>query len=118
MYRLIKGKAVTMLGSLCAGAGVFILLCRLLNIRAFQSISTSWFYIKISPAVFLIIAGLILLFLQYLVLKYKKTVLKTSEVEESAALVALTQKLRNCKGNYQALIDQSFDAIYVIDYNG
>ena len=118
MYRLIKGKAVTIIGSLCAGAGVFILLCRLLNIQAFQSISTSWFCVKISPAVFLIIAGLILLFLQYLVLKYKKTVLKTSEAEEPAELRALAEKLRNCKGHYQAMIDQSFDAIYVIDYNG
>jgi len=94
------------------------LLCRFLDIQAFQSISTSYFYLKINPAVFLIIAGIILLFLQYLVLKYKKTVLKTTEKEESEALLALTEKLKNCRGNYQALIEQSFDAIYVLDYSG
>jgi PAS domain-containing protein len=118
MYRLIKGKAVTIIGSLCIGAGVFISLCRFINIQAFQSISTSGFDVKISPAVFLIIAGIILLFLQYQVLKYEKRVLKTIEEERSAEMHTLTEKLRNCKGDYQALIEQSFDAIYILDYNG
>jgi len=119
MQRLIKGKTVTVIGLLCAGLGVVILLCGFFNVHAFQAVSSLYLSIKVGPALFLIVAGGVLLLLQYQAIKnFREAGSKEGEAEKSIELRALTERLKNCKGNYETLIEQSFDAIYVLDYEG
>lgn len=71
-----------------------------------------------------IVLGAALLIAQFQLRKHNtalKTLnkqLKDKSEESSSESYALSEKLKNCKGNYQSVIERSFDAIYLVDFDG
>lgn len=109
---------LTVFGLLCAGTGLFWIFCCLLNIAPQLPGPIIVFCAKTSPGLALLIFGAGLLWCRRKEGRDKKLVLKKHEEDTSATLLSLSEKLKNCKKNYNAVIEQSFDAIYIIDYNG
>jgi len=124
MYSPLKVKAVNVIGILSILTGVLLILVWGFNLQLFQTIVQHGALITFSTALGWIILGSVLLITQSQIKKYN-TVLKTSNelleknVEESSSeKLALLEKLKNCKGSYQSLIEQSFNAVYVLDFDG
>jgi PAS domain S-box-containing protein len=124
MYSPLKVKAVNVIGILSILIGILSIFSLIFYLPLFQTIIPANVSIMLGIASVWIILGSILLITQSQIKKYD-IVLKSSDellektvAESSSEKLALLEKLKNCDGNYQSLIEQSFDAVYVLDFKG
>jgi PAS domain S-box-containing protein len=117
MYPFLKSKAVIIIGLLGIIAGGALIIGLMLNLQI-RFITPQHLYIKLSAALFLAVSGAILLFIQFQIKKQERVAIKINAEKMPLEPLNLLEKLRNCDGNYQSLIEQSFDAIYLVDFDG
>jgi len=112
------------MGWLSVLAGVFIIIEWFFQIPLFQIVKPGSAPMVLGAALGWIILGGTLIITQVrikkneIALKTQNKDLEKKAAESSAESDALLEKLKNCNGRYQSVIDRSFDAIYVLDFEG
>ena len=124
MFSLQKSKAVTVIGLLSILSGVLLVIEWIFQIPLLQTLLPGN-----APRLLIIGLGWIILGVGLLAAQFQlgkcNTALETLNMQlektlqqSSSERHALLKKLRNCNGNYQSIIAESFDAIYVLDFEG
>ncbi len=124
MHSLLNVKAVIVIGLLGISIGILVTIGWAFQITLLQGIIPGNVSMILCTALGWIILGSALLITQFQI-KNNNSALKTlnrqlvkKATKSSSESIALLQKLKNCKGNYQSVIELSFDAIYLVDYDG
>jgi len=120
----LKLKSLNIIGLLSLSIGVLIVVGWIFQIPFFRAILPANISMMVSLVFGWVILACASLAAQFQVRKYN-AVLKTlndqlvKRAEKSSAQSNfLLEKLKNCKENYQSVIKGSFDAIYVVDFDG
>jgi len=124
MFSLQKSKAVTVIGLLSILSGVLLVIEWIFQIPLLQTLLPVNAPRLLIIGLGWIILGVVLLIAQFQLRKCNTAMetlnmqLEKTLQQSSSERHSLLKKLRNCNGNYQSIIAESFDAIYVLDFDG